>query len=314
MARLSSNVSDGGRSQSSCCFCPITSMIFLRNASSRWRGTWPSTRDLALGGVEQPGEHLEGRGLARAVGAQEAHALAGRDLEGDAVHRLHGGVVPVEERAEGGLEAGRALVDLVVLPQSLHRHHGPGASRSPLLACYALDCSGEPRPRAHRRRSARRVSGRRSEGAGGAVRQWTPALPGGHRRVGRGHQRLLARSGGERFPRRGEAPGGHLARPHARPRVPDRRAEPGLHRLGLVPGADHGRDAAAEALQPPPGHGAAAGAARQGDPVRADPGERRAGLLRALASRPPTTRPGPRSPSSTGCPSCSRGRGAGGWG
>jgi hypothetical protein len=36
---------------------------------------------LALGGVEQTGQHLERGGFARAVGAEEAHHLARRDLE-----------------------------------------------------------------------------------------------------------------------------------------------------------------------------------------------------------------------------------------
>src|SRR5512137_578700 len=44
MARLSAKVSEGGRSQSSCCFCPMTSVIDLRNGTSRRAGTKPATR------------------------------------------------------------------------------------------------------------------------------------------------------------------------------------------------------------------------------------------------------------------------------
>ena len=167
--------------------------------------------DLAGRGEEQAGEDLEGGGLPRAVGAEEPHPLAAGDLERDAVHRLHHGGDAPEERAQGGLESRRTLVDGVVLPQSLHRHHGL-SHRVPLLACYALHRSGEPRPRSHRRRSARRVSGRRSQGAGGAVRKRTPPLPGRLRRLGGGDQRLRARRGGGGFPPGGGAPGEDLAR------------------------------------------------------------------------------------------------------
>src|SRR5512132_2916144 len=43
MARLSRKVSDGGRSQRSCCFCPITSVICWRKARSGRRGPKPAT-------------------------------------------------------------------------------------------------------------------------------------------------------------------------------------------------------------------------------------------------------------------------------
>src|SRR2546430_4931730 len=39
--------------------------------------------DLARGGVLEPGEHLEDRGLAAAAGAEEAEELAGFDLDGE---------------------------------------------------------------------------------------------------------------------------------------------------------------------------------------------------------------------------------------
>jgi len=91
---------------------------------------WMAILHLALGGVQQPGEHLERRRLPGPVGPQEAHPLAGANLERDAIHRLDGGVVPVEERTEGGLEAGRALVDFVVLAQPSDGDHlGPGVMR-----------------------------------------------------------------------------------------------------------------------------------------------------------------------------------------
>ena len=42
--------------------------------------------DLAVGGLDQAGEHFDGGALARAVGAQIAEDLAGADDEADIVH------------------------------------------------------------------------------------------------------------------------------------------------------------------------------------------------------------------------------------
>ena len=39
MARFKRNVSEGGKSQSSCCFCPITRVICSRNPRARALGT-----------------------------------------------------------------------------------------------------------------------------------------------------------------------------------------------------------------------------------------------------------------------------------
>src|SRR5262249_54575438 len=41
----------------------------------------------ALAGLEQPAQHADGGGLARAVGAEDAEDLAGADVEGDVVDR-----------------------------------------------------------------------------------------------------------------------------------------------------------------------------------------------------------------------------------
>jgi len=54
MARLSAKVSAGGRSQSSCCFCPMTSVIVFRNSGSRRRGTWPATSTSPAVGCSRP--------------------------------------------------------------------------------------------------------------------------------------------------------------------------------------------------------------------------------------------------------------------
>ena len=46
-------------------------------------------RRAAGGGVEQPREHLEGGGLARAIGPQEADDLPRLQGKADGVHRIH---------------------------------------------------------------------------------------------------------------------------------------------------------------------------------------------------------------------------------
>jgi len=60
--------------------------------------------DLAAGGCEQAGEHLDGGGLAGAVGAEEAEELARVDGEVDVID---GGEIPEAARERGGLDGGR---------------------------------------------------------------------------------------------------------------------------------------------------------------------------------------------------------------
>ena len=55
-------------------------------------------------GRQQRGEHVDGRGLAGAVGAQEAEDLAGRDLDVDAVNRARALLELADE--VGGLDGG----------------------------------------------------------------------------------------------------------------------------------------------------------------------------------------------------------------
>jgi hypothetical protein len=47
-ARFMAKVSDGGRSQSSCCFWPMTSVIMRRKSARRSCGTKPPTVALPL--------------------------------------------------------------------------------------------------------------------------------------------------------------------------------------------------------------------------------------------------------------------------
>src|SRR3954470_552750 len=54
MARFNRNVSEGGRSQRSCCFCPITSVICCRKGYARSRGVYPATVTLPSVGCSRP--------------------------------------------------------------------------------------------------------------------------------------------------------------------------------------------------------------------------------------------------------------------
>ena len=50
-------------------------------------------KDVARGGLQQTGEHLDGGALPGAVGSEVAENFAGLDLEADAIHRGHASVV-----------------------------------------------------------------------------------------------------------------------------------------------------------------------------------------------------------------------------
>ena len=128
MARFIAKVSTGGRSHKSCCFCPMTSVMRRRKSKSRRRGSKPSTRTVPDVGWSRPDEHLERRGLAGAVGPEEADALAGGDGERQLVDGAHGRVAAVEQRAHRRPRAGGALVHAVLFDQlvdlDLRRHPG----------------------------------------------------------------------------------------------------------------------------------------------------------------------------------------------
>src|SRR2546421_70845 len=68
MARLSRKVSDGGRSQRSCCFCPITSVISRRKVGARARGSGPPA-PVAGGKVRSMNSLLRAAWLAGAAAA-----------------------------------------------------------------------------------------------------------------------------------------------------------------------------------------------------------------------------------------------------
>jgi hypothetical protein len=62
--------------------------------------------------VQQPGEHLQRGGLARAVRPEESDDLTGRDVERDAVDRAHLAVPAGEQTAQGGPQARLTLRNL----------------------------------------------------------------------------------------------------------------------------------------------------------------------------------------------------------
>ncbi len=67
--------------------------------------------------MQQARKHLERGGLAGAVGAQEADDLAGRQVEGDAVHGGDFLGLAMHQALERGQHAGFALADDVGLMQ-----------------------------------------------------------------------------------------------------------------------------------------------------------------------------------------------------
>ena len=72
---------------------------------------------LAAGGVDQPGEHLQRGGLARPVGAEEGHHLAGLDGEADAVDGADLAVLAAIEPADRPRHAFLLLEDAIGLGQ-----------------------------------------------------------------------------------------------------------------------------------------------------------------------------------------------------
>jgi hypothetical protein len=79
--------------------------------------------------MQQPGEHLERRGLARAVWPQEADHFAGADPKADLLHSRHRTVMAPDEAAQRRTEATLAFGYLEGFAQPLHDdcvHHGPG--------------------------------------------------------------------------------------------------------------------------------------------------------------------------------------------
>jgi len=92
------------------------------------RGCVAEHASLTAGHVEQAGEHLECRRLAGAVREEEAHDLARRDLERDAVDGSHLARPPPDEALRRRLEALVPLGDVEDLEQPLEvyrRVHQP---------------------------------------------------------------------------------------------------------------------------------------------------------------------------------------------
>ena len=91
----------------------------------------------AAGGVEQPREHFEGRGLSRSVRAEKADDLARFDAEGDRLNGLDHPRLSSDEAFCCSAQSGLALGHDVVLGQAFYRDdvHGivdVGSEVSPL--------------------------------------------------------------------------------------------------------------------------------------------------------------------------------------
>ena len=71
-------------------------------------------------GHQDAAQHLDRRGLARAVGADVAHHFAALQREGHVLHRFLRGVLPVKERANRALQARLRFGDLKGLAQVFH--------------------------------------------------------------------------------------------------------------------------------------------------------------------------------------------------
>ena len=68
---------------------PVCITAATRPRAMAWRGAMPEHLDLAGRRVGEPQHHVDGGGLAGAVGAEEGHHLAGLDLEVDPPDRVH---------------------------------------------------------------------------------------------------------------------------------------------------------------------------------------------------------------------------------
>jgi len=80
-------------------------------------------RDLARGGVKQPREHLQCRGLAGAVGPEEPDSLTALNPERHAVDGAHDLVLAPEDRSQRGAHAGRSSMDAERLHEILDLDH-----------------------------------------------------------------------------------------------------------------------------------------------------------------------------------------------
>ena len=103
-------------------------------------------QDLPRRGRQDSGEHLDGGGLSRAVGAHVAHEFAVADGEADVVHRPLDLVFPRKERAQLVLGILRVLVDLKRLGDVRNFDH-----RKDLLTIRCSCSAWTPRQRPRRR-------------------------------------------------------------------------------------------------------------------------------------------------------------------
>src|SRR5207248_1172100 len=99
--------------------CATTSRPMVGSSSSSSSGAVPRREaehaGRAAAGEDQPGQHLQRRRLAGAVGAEERHHLARLDGERHVGDGVDGLVLAAEEAHEGAAQAGLLLEDAVGL-------------------------------------------------------------------------------------------------------------------------------------------------------------------------------------------------------
>src|SRR6185437_15260087 len=85
---------------------------------------------LATAWVQQPGEHLQGGGLAGAVRSEKPDDLARSHVERNAIDRGHFAGLPCHQAAQRGERPCFALLDRVDLAQLTRANRGLGDRRS----------------------------------------------------------------------------------------------------------------------------------------------------------------------------------------
>ena len=78
--------------------------------------------------MNQPAKHLQGGGFAGAIGPQETHHLAGRDLKRHVLHRHHIAGATPDEMAQGAGETGLLLGNPVGLAEPFDLDQNGGQS------------------------------------------------------------------------------------------------------------------------------------------------------------------------------------------
>ena len=101
-------------------------------------GVEPGDLDPPARRVQETREHLERRGLAGPVGAEECDDLPRLDAEGHVTHRLHLAVPRTHERANGAPETGVPHLDLERLAEPVGGDEGRQCHEGIYRRCWSL--------------------------------------------------------------------------------------------------------------------------------------------------------------------------------